>query len=66
LVLRAVFVPDGEQPPPEFMADFSPLRIRATRDPATGEITCDDAGADFDGDISAQWHPDGPRPGGTE
>jgi len=58
LVVRAAFVPDGEQPPPEFMADFSPLHIRATRDPATGEITCDNAGCNFDGDIRAEWYPD--------
>lgn len=51
-------MPDGEQPPPEFMADFSPLRIRATRDPSTGAITCDNAGANFDGDIRCEFHPD--------
>jgi len=51
-------VPDGEQPPPEFMGVFDPLRIRATRDPTAGKITCDNAGANFDGDILAQWYPD--------
>jgi hypothetical protein len=58
LVLRAVFVPDGQEPPPEFSSDFSPLRVRATLDPATGAITCDDAGISFDGDIRGEWHPD--------
>jgi hypothetical protein len=58
LVLRAAFVPDGEQPPPEFSSDFSPLTFRATLDPATGAITCDNAGMNFDGDIRAEFHPD--------
>jgi hypothetical protein len=58
LVLRAAFVPDGEDPPPEFAADFSPLKFRATLDKATGTITCDSAGMNFDGDIRAEWHPD--------
>jgi hypothetical protein len=58
LVLRAAFVPDGEDPPPEFAADFSPLKFRATLDRATGSITCDSAGMNFDGDIRAEWHPD--------
>lgn len=58
LVLRAAFVPDNEQPPPEFAADFSPLRFPATIDPATGKITCGDAGISVDGDLLAEWHPD--------
>lgn len=58
LVLRAAFVPDGEQPPPELSSDFSPIRFRATLDPETGEITCDNAGMNFDGDVRAEWHPD--------
>ena len=58
LVLRAAFVPDGEDPPPEFAADFSPLKFRATLDRTTGIITCDSAGMNFDGDIRAEWHPD--------
>ena len=57
LVVRAVFVPDGDQPPPEFAGDFNPLQMRATRDPATGEITCDAAGTVFGGDIRAEWYP---------
>jgi hypothetical protein len=44
-MLRAAFVPDGEQPPAEFLTDFSPLKFRATLDRATGIITCDNAGA---------------------
>jgi hypothetical protein len=40
------------------MADSSPLRIRATLDPSTGAITCDNAGANFDGDIRCEFHPD--------
>jgi hypothetical protein len=58
LVLRAVFVPDGEDLPPEFAAEFDPIRFRASLDPETGEITCDDAGMNIDGDIRAEWHPD--------
>ncbi len=58
LVLRAAFVPDGEQPPPEFLNDFTPLKFRATLDRATGIITCDNAGLTFFGDIRAEWHPD--------
>jgi hypothetical protein len=58
LVLRAAFVPDGEVPPPEFLADFSPLKFRATLDRTTGIITCDNAGINFGGDIRAEWHPD--------
>ena len=58
LVIRAVFVPDGEDPPPEFAGDFEPLRIPATRDPATGQITCANVGISFDGDVLAQWVPD--------
>lgn len=58
LVLRAAFVPDGEVPPPEFLADFSPLKFPATLDPTTGIITCVNAGINFGGDIPAEWHPD--------
>jgi hypothetical protein len=57
-VLRGVFVPKGEQPPPEFASDFRPLRIPATRDPATGQITCHNAGISFGGDLLAHWYPD--------
>ena len=35
-----------------------PLRLRASRDPATGAMTCDDAGMTFHGDIPATWMPD--------
>jgi hypothetical protein len=58
LVVRAAFVPNGEQPPPEYMAVFDPLHLPATIDPATGEITCAYAGADLNGDVPAEWHPD--------
>jgi hypothetical protein len=58
LVLRAAFVPDGEVPPPEFLADFSPIKFPATMDKATGVITCVNAGISFGGDILAEWHPD--------
>lgn len=66
LALRAAFVPDGEQPPPEFAADFSPLKFRATLDRTTGAITCENAGMTFDGDIRAEWHPDEAQSSGTE
>ena len=58
LVIRAVFVPEGEQPPPEFSSVFDPLHFPATLDPATGQITCAMPGGDFNGDIRAEWHPD--------
>jgi hypothetical protein len=58
LVLRAAFVPDSEQPPPEFQSALNPLRIPARRDPATGEITCVNAGLSILGDLRAEWHPD--------
>ncbi len=57
LIVRAVFVPDGEQPPAEFVADLDPLHFRATLDPATGEITCDNTGMSIDGDLRARWFP---------
>jgi hypothetical protein len=58
LVIRAVFVPERELPPPEFSSVFDPLHFPATLDPATGIITCDNAGMSFLGDIRAEWHPD--------
>jgi len=58
IVVRAAFVPDGQQAPPEFAGDFNPLRIPATLDPETGQITCDNAGTNFGGDLLAEWHPD--------
>ena len=57
LIVRAVFVPDGEQPPAEFLADIDPLHFRATLDPATGEITCANTGVSIDGDVRARWFP---------
>ena len=36
-----------------------PIKFRATLDRTTGAITCDNAGMSFDGDIRAEWHPDG-------
>jgi hypothetical protein len=56
-VLRAVFVPDGESPPPEFLS-IDPMILSVTRDPATGEVTGGDAGVSLDGDIGAEWVPD--------
>jgi hypothetical protein len=66
LVLRAAFVPDGQEPPPEFSSVFNPLKFRATLDPATGVITCDNAGMSFLGDIRAEWHPDAGQGGDGE
>ena len=66
LVLRTAFVPDGGDPPPELAADFSPLKLRATLDRATGTITCDDAGLSFEGQIRAEWHPDEGQEAGNE
>jgi hypothetical protein len=58
LVIRAVFVPDGEPPPPEMMSSFDSLRFRVSLNPATGELTCDEPGNGFDSGIQAQWYPD--------
>jgi hypothetical protein len=58
LVVRAAFVPNGEQPPPELSAVFNPLKVRASLDPETGALTCDNAGTSFHGDIRAVFHPD--------
>jgi hypothetical protein len=57
LTLRAAFVPDGGTPPAE-LNGFDPLRIPATVDPSTGQITSAGPGASFDGDVRAEWHPD--------
>jgi hypothetical protein len=58
LVIRAAFVPDGAEPPPEFAGRFDQLRMRATYDPATGQLTCATPGTHFGGDIRAEWYPD--------
>ena len=38
LVIRAVFVPAGEQPPPEFSTAHNRITLPATLDPKTGAI----------------------------
>jgi hypothetical protein len=58
LAIRAAFVPDGEQSPPEFSGDMYPLRFPATLDPTTGEITLANAGINPGGDLVAQFVPD--------
>lgn len=65
-MLRAAFVPDGERPPPEFGAEFRALRIPATLDPATGQITCPGAGMSFGNGLPAYWVPDGNQGGDDE
>jgi hypothetical protein len=65
-VLRAAFVPEGEQPPPEFASDFSPLKFRATLDRKSGIITCENVGINFGGDVRAEWHPDEGQEAGGE
>ena len=65
LVIRAVFVPDGEAPPPEWASTLNPLRFPVTYDPSTGEIT-GDAGNGFDQGISAEFHPDEDQGSGDE
>jgi hypothetical protein len=64
LVVRAAFVPDGEEPPPELSGVFDPIIMRASLDPATGIITCDNGGIAYEGDVRADWHPDEERDGG--
>ncbi len=66
LLVRAVFVPDGAQPPAEFMGHFSPLRFRATLDRTTGAITCGNAGINFGGDVAARWYPDEEQSSGDD
>ncbi len=44
IALRAVFVPEGETPPPEFLAAMHEMRLPASRDPETGEITTENIG----------------------
>lgn len=60
LLLRAAFVPDGEEPPPDLARMPHPLRLRASLDPATGAVSCDDTGTNFHGGIPAEWIPDAP------
>ncbi len=57
VIVPAVFVPDGEEPPPELPANFDSLHFRVTLDTETGEMTCDDAGNAFDQGVRAEWHP---------
>ena len=56
LILQAVFVPDGESPPPEFSNAMDPLRFAVTLDPETGSLTSDEFGSDVP--ILAQFIPD--------
>jgi hypothetical protein len=58
VVLRAAFVPQGADPPPEMTATMNPLRIPATLNPKTGELTCGQGiGAEWGEAIRAEWHP---------
>lgn len=58
LAIKAVFVPEGEAPPVEFVAVPHPLRFRATYDPETGKLTCETANSGARPDIAAHWYPD--------
>src|SRR6266567_2600462 len=67
LVLRDVFVPEGESPPPEVSGWINPLRLPATMNRQTGELTCGDgAGAAWGGAIRAEWHPDADQSSDSE
>jgi hypothetical protein len=57
IAVPAVFVPDGQTPPPEFATLWNPLRIRATYDPTTGVLTADDPTGRG---IVGTWCPDAP------
>ena len=59
LIVRAVFVPEGEEPPPDLAANFDTLHFSVTFDPASGLLTGAEPGASFDGDVRAEWVPDG-------
>ena len=58
LAVRAVFVPDGEDPPMDLAGTINPLRLRATLDPATGALTCDITGMNGHAGLSGEWVPD--------
>ena len=58
LAIKAVFVPEGEAPPIEFVAVPHPLRFRATYDPETGKLSCENANSGAGPDIAAHWYPD--------
>ncbi len=65
LVLRATFVPDGEEPPGDLAASAHPLRIRVTRDPRAGTLDNTRAGPRFHDDVRAVWKPaEGQNAGG--
>jgi hypothetical protein len=66
LIVRAVFVPEGEQVPPDFTTEFEPLHFPATLNTETGEITCTNAGPDLNGGVLAQWYPDTQQEAGDE
>ena len=55
VVVRAVFVPDGEDPPPEFTTGLSSLHFPATYDPETGVITTDMSEGSASGAVSGTW-----------
>lgn len=58
LVLRAVFVPDGYDPPVGFIANPYALRFRATYDPETGILTCEETSGGVVSGLAAKWRPE--------
>ena len=65
MVLKAAFVPDGQDPPPDLALGRYPLRLRARLDPRTGEMITQAAGGLFIQDVPAEWKPD-PREDGDD
>jgi hypothetical protein len=61
LVIRAVFVPEGETPPPEFTLGSHVPRFPATYDPATGTMITNPAFGGPGRGIQGQWHEDTER-----
>ncbi|MSO99486.1 MAG: hypothetical protein EXR07_00315 [Acetobacteraceae bacterium] len=43
------------------MGDLHSIRIRASYDPETGAITCENPGNGFDEGVLARWYPDNDR-----
>jgi len=55
LAIKAVFVPDGGQPPALFLESPFPFYFPATLDPKTGTFSTDMTGNFVHGEVSGQW-----------
>jgi len=67
LVLRAVFVPEGQQPPPGFGVWPEPIRFSAEYDPEAGGFVTNATGGGLFAGLAGQWVPaDDAGSGGEE